>query len=484
MGVNRYNIELALYRASSEGPYANNFFVDPHCTPRKRYRQFYIPKKSGGARVISAPHPLLKRVQYVVAEELTGLYAPDACVMGFVPGKSVADNARVHAGRKYVFNADLKDFFPSIGMGRVIRALMQPDFGCSEDLAKDIAGICCMLDPATHRCVLPQGAPSSPILSNIACQGLDRKLGMLARRNNARYTRYADDITFSSNFDIFSEGSLFRKAFEDTVKSEGFRLNANKTRVQPGTERQEVTGITVNKEPNVSKDYIRELRMLIHIIDKYGEAAAYMSYCAKHFGSVKDTDVPVPPIRNIIQGKLAYLCMVKGADDPVYINLAKQFALREHIFDRKPASIVRKYTLKQFEIAFNTRISVCTKVGKVIVVNEPITLPYHQHHFPGPDCVPDLYGICEVNGERQFVWFSLIAALAVCQENDVVRFRHLPLPHADYLIEQIFVDGRSFWRIDIDRNNMEWSKVDVKLYRRRTTSHEFDFKRKEFLLNG
>ncbi|MCY7358589.1 MAG: reverse transcriptase family protein, partial [Rudanella sp.] len=186
--------------------------------PTKRYKSFSIPKKRGGKRTIHAPVVPLKVIQQCLNLMLQCVFTPHQAATGFVVGKSIADNARPHVGRPYVYNLDLTDFFPSVDFHRVKACLKLPPFnltGNREPLAFLIANLCCVQHPNDpKRAFLPQGAPTSPIFSNVVCQQLDRRLTGLAKRFGATYTRYADDLTFSSYTNVYQPGSEFCRELE------------------------------------------------------------------------------------------------------------------------------------------------------------------------------------------------------------------------------------------------------------------------------
>ena len=169
-----------------------------------KYSEFAIPKKSGGERSIRSPIPKLKHVQRRLAkrlsmclaeiDELEGVQRKCTLSHGFRPNLGVATNAAPHVRRRWVFNIDLEDFFPSINFGRVRGYFIKnKHFALNEGSATILAQICCW------RNELPQGAPTSPVISNLLASTLDIALNRLARRERCTYTRYADDITFSTN---------------------------------------------------------------------------------------------------------------------------------------------------------------------------------------------------------------------------------------------------------------------------------------------
>lgn len=303
-----------------------------YCNPKnksvKRYINFTIPKKSGGERVISAPVRGLKSILFSLNTLLQALYEPSKCVMGFVPGRSVVDNAKIHIGQRYIYNIDLKDFFPSIDKSRVWKRLTLPPFNFSSNIAHTIAGLCSMRieENGVERFVLPQGAPTSPILTNAICDTLDRRLAALAKRFGMRYSRYADDITFSSMHYVYGKEGNFIKELHRIISGQNFTINDKKTRLQILGSRQEVTGIIVSDKINVTQQYAREIKTLLHIWDRYGYMAACESYAKSHHikkdGSRRASS---PKLESVIAGKLQYMKMVKGTEDAVYLTLQTKF---------------------------------------------------------------------------------------------------------------------------------------------------------------
>jgi hypothetical protein len=175
--------------------------------------------------------------------------------------------------------------------------------------------------------VLPQGSPVSPILTNIICDRLDRRLAGLAKRFRLSYTRYADDITFSSMHNVYQEGGEFRTELKRIIEDQSFEINDDKTRLQKKGVRQEVTGITVNDKNNVSKKYVRELRNILYIWKKYGYLVAYNKFMQHYTPKIKKLwKTKRPNMANVLHGKLMYLRMVKGPEDSTYQSLFNTYA--------------------------------------------------------------------------------------------------------------------------------------------------------------
>jgi len=301
----------------------------------KRYTTFQIPKKKKGEyRTIDAPVQKLKYIQRGLNVVLQCAYTPHAAAMGFVPHRSVVDNAKVHTGQRVVYNIDLKDFFPSITSGRVYHRLKGKPFSLNEELASLITDICCYTN-AEGRHVLPQGAPTSPTLTNIICERMDRKLTRLAKAYSLKYTRYADDITFSGMTNVFQEGGRFCRSLRHIIEvEEHFTINNDKVRLYHQGMRQEVTGLTVNHRENVSRKYIKQLRTLIHNWEMNGYQKAQEVFI-KHYAVTSTCRVKAKGehhIENIISGKLMYLKMVKGESDITYRRLFSRFLvlINEH----------------------------------------------------------------------------------------------------------------------------------------------------------
>lgn len=294
---------------------------------KDKYTQFKIPKKNGSERIINAPEKRLKSILKPLNIILQCVHMPSSNVHGFVWNRSVATNASRHVGKNYVFNIDLENFFHSIHQARIWKRLQLPPFklgGGKEPVARLIASLTCH-DFGLEKNVLPQGAPTSPTITNIICEKLDRKLLGLAKRFNVQYTRYADDITFSSNHNVYQKDSDFITELERIVKEQGFTINPSKTRLQKRGYKQEVTGIIVNEKLNVPRHYIKQLRMSIHLLEQYGEEKAqeiFLQHYALDKGHVKNTEANM---FSVISGKLNYLKMIKGENDPTYSKLNKRF---------------------------------------------------------------------------------------------------------------------------------------------------------------
>lgn len=307
---------------------------------KNNYHTFIIKKKSGLERIIHAPVQGLKILQGSLSFILQCVFSPNECVMGFVRDKSIVHNAAMHVGSNYVYNIDLKDFFISIDQARFWKCLHLWPFGLKGEkqiLANMIASICCATleverknqingewEKVTKN-VLPQGAPTSPVISNIVCRKLDYLLSALAIDYGLKYSRYADDITFSSDHNVYQNHSIFLKNLNEIIVTQGFWIQESKTRLQKNGSRKEVTGLVINEKVNVKQRYIKELRKWLYYWERYGYIKA-SNFFSKSY-TIQQTDVKnKPPNMNYaIKGKLDYLKMVKGSNNNLYLKLKNRY---------------------------------------------------------------------------------------------------------------------------------------------------------------
>jgi hypothetical protein len=246
------------------------------------YVRFDIPKRDGGARKICAPKKQLRWVQRQLLDKVLAKVPPHDAAHGFVPGRSTVTNARPHLGAEIVLKFDLTDFFPTIHYYRVLGLFTSlgypaPDarFGGDDEsrrVAGTLARLCCYTpDPKQWTgATVPQGAPTSPALSNLVCRRLDARLTGLAQRNQGTYTRYADDLTFSFPKAKGVGLGRFRWWVDQVCHQEGFLINQKKFRVVRASQRQFVTGIVVNDELRVPREERRRFRAMLHNCRQHG----------------------------------------------------------------------------------------------------------------------------------------------------------------------------------------------------------------------
>lgn len=305
--ISEDNLKLLLYRIPLD----------------KRYKEFDIIQKNNKIRHIQAPDNRLKQLQRKLLYFLELLYKPKKNTYGFVKGKSIKHNAVNHTRKRHVLNIDLKDFFPSINFGRVRGLFLKEPFNFSAEVATILAQIAC------HKGLLPQGSPTSPIISNFICHKLDNQLNKIAQKCKVSYTRYADDITFSSELRIFPkeiaeivEGHVeLNPILVKVVEGNGFIINADKVKYSGTYNRQEVTGLVVNKFPNVKRTYVRQIRAMIHAWQKYGYRASNKEYIKKYLTPNSRSSPNRYTFKMVIKGKLEFIRQIKGSNDKVYLNL-------------------------------------------------------------------------------------------------------------------------------------------------------------------
>ena len=445
---------------------------------RKRYAEFKIKKKSGAERCIHAPVKGLKSLQKTLSFVLQCVYEPHNAAMGFVRDRSIVDNAKLHVGSKYVFNIDLKDFFPSVDQARVWKCFQLKPFNLNKassvepqymkwedfkkehlktdepvtflkgkgrmftntpygtlyvannfdkekdkyillgssslktkdgkslesslwlvnkipdtsrlDIANIMASLCCTEMEVERqndetgewqkekRNVLPQGAPTSPIITNIVCQRLDYLLSGVAKRFGLKYSRYADDITFSSMHNVYQPDSVFLKELQRIIAEQNFHIKESKTRLQKDGYRKEVTGLLVNEKANVQKRYIKQLRLWLYYWERYGNERASSYFLQKYIADKGNVKNGKPNMTNVISGKLDYLKMVKGGGDELYLKLKQRFdSLVNYIINDTKVEQVNVAPIKASK---NGIPIICKKISELedgiykIIVNQNVYL--------------------------------------------------------------------------------------------------------------
>ena len=302
-----------------------SFLADTNNVNR-RCKTFLLRKKHGGYREITAPKGALHDILHALNIVLQTYDEPTPWAFGFVCGRSVVDNARPHVGKRYILNLDLKDFFPTITRQQVADCLTAEPFGFSSLAAKLISGLATVRTKNNEE-VLAQGFATSPTLSNFICREMDKEIASIATAQGITFTRYADDLTFSSDVDILRPQGELVQQVKTIVERYGFRLNEEKTHLQRRGRRQEVTGLMVTEKVNVSRRYVREIRSLLYIWERYGYEdacqAALKSYKQQH-GKTKGHQHCVP-LNKVLGGKLDYMKMVRGASDPLYQRFESRY---------------------------------------------------------------------------------------------------------------------------------------------------------------
>jgi len=286
------------------------------------YKNYTISKKKGGERQIFAPEKQLKKIQKHLNYFLQAYYLmikPDE-VHGFVVNPhylgmhcNILENAKVHTGKKCVLNIDLKDFFPSISSMQVKQIFSSNYFGFNEQIATALTLL------TTYESKLPIGSPASPVISNFICIQLDKDLKKFANANDLRYSRYADDLTFSSDTKISNDTIL---DIINLIKKNNFEINQKKLRLKTANRKQTVTGLIVNEKANVDRKLLKKIRAMLHDFTVNGiDIATRNHFKLQGIIETKHKEKFI----NRLQGYINFVGQIKGTSDALYIKQKTAF---------------------------------------------------------------------------------------------------------------------------------------------------------------
>lgn len=310
---------------------AKNLGYILHQVPEaQKYHSFCISKKGGKTRQIDAPSVQLKAVQrslsgilYQCADEIRRKHQGKSSSFGFKAGQNIIENAERHVKRRWVFNIDLTDYFGHINFGRIFQFFVKnEDFKLDPKVAAVIAQIACYQER------LPQGSPCSPIISDLVSSFLDYRLARLASKNRCSYSRYADDITFATSEKQFpldiavpdpSSPPRWKcaPALQDRIEKSGFVVNPIKTRMSSRDSRQVVTGLTVNRYPNVQEGYYKLARAMCNRLITTGTFET-KEFCADYADNCSAPGASVPKSKNqlsVLEGRLNFAFFVRNRAD-------------------------------------------------------------------------------------------------------------------------------------------------------------------------
>lgn len=318
------------------------------------YVSFELKKKNGKFRRINAPIKELKEIQYKIYDYLKTIYCAKKSSYGFELGKNNILNAEKHKKHKYVLNIDLKDMFSQITASRIKGMLRSEPYSLDESVANVISIITCC------KGFLPQGAPTSPILSNMLLKMLDTKLIKYSKDNNLYYTRYADDLSFSANYDfskiVFSnypESFDIRNELKSIFNESNFVINSEKTKYYTYYKRQEVTGIVVNKKLNIAKEKMKEIRLLLYLCKKFSILSTAKRYFEKNKKKYYDDKEIENKFAQVLFGKINYFVNVKGELDRIGIRFREQYNeifFGKNKFNLDSLNTKKNYILKNIAI--------------------------------------------------------------------------------------------------------------------------------------
>jgi RNA-directed DNA polymerase len=279
------------------------------------YHTYKIPKKRGGWREIAAPAAHLKLVQKKLNDELQARYQrikPEE-VYGFIRmwrQCNIVSNARPHIGKRFVLNMDLKDFFPCITAKRVKELFSSDMFQFDEQAAIGLTLL------TTYQGRLPTGSPTSPVISNFVCFALDRDLANFSKTNQMVYTRYADDLTFSSDHPITE---VLVSTIIRLIEKHQFRLNEKKLRLKSAHTQQTVTGIVVNEKVNVNRKLLKKIRAMLHDWRVNG-----LNQAANHHFGYAISEEQQQTFLNRLKGYINFVGQVRGKDDLLYRHMKSE----------------------------------------------------------------------------------------------------------------------------------------------------------------
>jgi RNA-directed DNA polymerase len=281
------------------------------------YFNFKIKKKKGGEREISAPNEDLKLIQKRLNYFLQHVYylIKPVCVHGFVlkplgenRTNNIISNAQVHVGKSFLLNIDLKDFFSSIAAKRVKEVLFNQVSLFESEILVDVITLLCSFEGR-----LPTGAPTSPVMANFCCLEMDHELQIFCKEHSIAYTRYADDLSFSSN-EFFTD-EIILKLRSIIVKNQ-FEINEKKWRLLSSKSKQTVTGLVVNKKININRVYIKQIRAILHSV----ESLNWFKASQLHFKHQKPFFDDGTKLKNKLKGQIEFIGQVRGKNDLVYLN--------------------------------------------------------------------------------------------------------------------------------------------------------------------
>ncbi|AZZ46133.1 reverse transcriptase [Pseudomonadaceae bacterium SI-3] len=310
-------------------PVARLTYYAYYLPDEQKYTSFNIRKRNGNPRLIEAPIKGLKDIQRAISVYLYEQYKPRSCVFAYVQGKGIVEHASIHIGQRWLLRFDLKDFFHTIKTSRISGLLRRPPYSLAKGPAETIARIC------SKDGRLTQGSPSSPVISNLLCKGLDYKIKELAAKNKCYYSRYADDIFISNNGSVFPSAIAIRTlegtaelslALQEIVSASGFQINKSKTTLRMRSERQIVTGIIVNRKSNIPKEFLNSVRAALYAWERFGLEAAE-NYWRKNIdpkNGFNQEDKEGPRLRWVIRGKINHIAHVKGYSDSTFLSLARR----------------------------------------------------------------------------------------------------------------------------------------------------------------
>lgn len=371
--THKKSIELALHKIRDE-----------------KYTTKNISKKNGGVRVLSIPPKFTRIIQTKFNEILQKIYIPLKPVHGFIKmennnPKNIISNASQHIQKSYVINVDIENFFDTINFGRVRGLFLSKPFNTNEHIATKLAQL------AVYDNKLPQGSPVSPTISNLICKKLDHELIKVAKEYSLTYTRYADDITFSTYKKKINSTRIIR-AISKVIKDNGFTINTEKTRIQNFNQTQIVTGLKVNQKLNLRRKYIKQIRSMLFSWYKDGlDKASNLHFDKFNKQEAKYIKDRKESYKNILIGKINFLGQVKGTDDRLFIKFSHTYYLLrdEYCLSSKQSkfefldinNLSYKEIIKIFTQIYDTKLILTEGITDIIYIKHALKYFQNKNKF-------------------------------------------------------------------------------------------------------
>lgn len=355
------------------------------------YESFAVPKKNGGFRDVLSPNEELRTLQIIIKDLLEHNYNFEKVpkhICGYVKGRGIKENASFHVDKKYVLNVDIKDFFNSVKKEYIRKYLSYKPFSINRNSVSSII----ISEICTFNNSLPTGSVTSPFLSNIVLKELDYSLTMLAVKNKIIYSRYVDDLTFSTNKKIDFKNLV--NSIGQRISKFGYKLNKNKTRLQCWGSRQIVTGLVVNKKVSVKREFIDLTKVMLNNwwVDGY-ENAQSKYVLDRHISEGVNLD-------NVVRGRIDFIGDImnptKRKFHAIYIDLLKRYWVLKHKMDYSKISDPRVLS-KLKRINFESEILACNKIGHLLDMRK------HFVDLENGKNIPDSH--IETQNETRFILY-------------------------------------------------------------------------------
>ncbi|MDR0484938.1 MAG: reverse transcriptase family protein [Alphaproteobacteria bacterium] len=429
---------------------------------RNTYKEFEIPKKSGGIRKIKAPIKSISYLQQKLLTILNEIYIPQKCVQGCVKDKKrgIINNAKIHSNKKYLVNIDIKDFFPSINFGRVRGMFLSNPYYFSSKTATVLAQI------ATYNNELPVGSPSSPMIANMVASHLDYDILKYIRnkRISVKYTRYVDDMSFSCNnsehlkyiFDI--ENNEINQELLRIIEKNNFNIQEHKTRYAIKSKRQEVTGLVCNEKVNVKKEFYQKVRNMVHNF---------------YYENDKGENIS----EEVIRGNISFLFNIKNRSNKLEKDSNSTKEIKEYKSNTSYKTLDKllwKYNLGRIKNeASNSKVVVLVE-GQTDVIYLKEAFKQYKNNKPNiPDLIfMNLFCGAKGSGATQLKWFLVWIANSIKKYKHEKDTSHLKILNTKFnIIADNDKEGRDV-KTTYDGNEKSLKNIEIFLLEKRNSKNK------------